>query len=334
MSEATYNERAMTDYLLGCLPDAEAERYDELSIADDDFAAALSACEKDLVDAYVRGELDGRALDQFRLHYLASPLRRDNIAFAKALQVFAERSAAVVPGKDVTDGARTRGWFAALSTFLAPRPALQWGLAAGVLIILVAGGWFMIDNLRLRQQMSQAQIRRTELQQREQILQQQLEAEHAANAKAEQELAQVRAEREHLDQELKKQNGPERTTQEEPSLPGQTSLASFVLSPGLRGVGQLQTLSIPPGSRRVALRLNLEPNDFPAYRVALIDQSTHQTLWRSGKLRAEPANNGQAVSVSFSAELLKSQTYVVQVSGVSANGKNEVMSDYPFKVVK
>ena len=335
MSEATYNEQAMADYLLGCLPDAEAERYDELSVADDEFAAALSACEKDLVDAYVQGELAGRALEQFRLHYLASPLRRDKVTFAKALQVFAERSAADVRSKDATDGAIRQGWFAALSTFLAPRPALQWGLAAGVLILLVAGGWFTIDNLRLRQQMSQAQIRRDELQQREQALQQQLEAQHAANSKAEQELAQVRAERERLDQELKKQNGQERTTQPQPpSLPGQTSIASFILTPGLRGVGQIQTLSIPPGSRRVALQLNLEPNDYQAYRVALIDQSNHQTLWQSGRLSAHSGDSGKAVSVSFSSGLLKPQTYVMQVSGVSANGKIEVMSDYPFKVVK
>jgi hypothetical protein len=259
MSEATNKEQAMTDYLLGCLPDAEAERYDELSVADEDFAAALSVCERDLVDAYVRGELAGRVLEQFRLHYLASPLRRDKVTFAKALQVFAEQSVADVRSKDVTDGASRQGWFAALSSFLAPRPALQWGLAVGVLILLVAGGWFAIDNLRLRQQMSQAQIRRDELQQREQALQQQLEAEHAANSKAEQELAQVRAERERLDQELKRQNGQERTTQPQPPL--QASIASFILTPGLRGVGQIQTLHIPPSSGRVALQFNLEPND-------------------------------------------------------------------------
>lgn len=135
-------------------------------------------------------------LEQFKVHYLASPRRRDKVIFAKALQAFADQRAADVRSKDATDDAIRQGWFAALSSFLAPRPALQWGVAAVVLILLVTGGWFTIDNLRLRQQISQAQIRRDELQQREQALQQQLEAQHAANSKAEQELAQVRAERE------------------------------------------------------------------------------------------------------------------------------------------
>lgn len=84
----------------------------------------------------------------------------------------------------------------------------------------------------------------------------------------------------------------------------------------------------------MALQLNLDPNDYQAYRVALIDQSNHQTLWQSGSLSAHSGAGGKAVSVSFPAGLLKPQTYVVQVSGVSANGKIEVMSDYPFKVVK
>jgi hypothetical protein len=327
MSEATYNEQGLADYLLGCLPKADAERYDELSVADDEFAAALSVCEKDLVDAYVQGDLTGRVLEQFRLHYLTSPLRRDKVTFAKALQVFAARGAADVRRKDLPDGASRQGWLAALSTFLAPRPALQWGVVAGVLLLLLAGGWFMFDNLRLRQQMSQAQIRRDELRQREQALQQQLEAEHAANSKAEQELAQVRAERERLDQELRKQTQPS-------PLPGQTSVASLILSPGLRGAGRIQSLSIPPGSTRVALQLKLEPNDYRSYSVALIDQSNHQTLWRSGQLKAHSGKNGEAISVSFPSSLLKPQTYVMQVSGVSANGKTEVMSDYPFKVVK
>ncbi len=150
MSETTHNEQAMTDYLLGCLPDADAARYDEFSVADDDFAAALSVCENDLVDAYVQGELAGQVLEQFRLHYLASPLRRDKVTFAKAWQAFAERGAADVRSKDVTDGASRQGWFAALSSFLAPRPALQWGVVAGVLVLLLAGGFAVVAFTLLR----------------------------------------------------------------------------------------------------------------------------------------------------------------------------------------
>jgi hypothetical protein len=66
----------------------------------------------------------------------------------------------------------------------------------------------------------------------------------------------------------------------------------------------------------------------------LIDQPNNQTRWPSGKLTNPLGDNGKAVSVSFSSGLLKPQTYVMQVPCVSANGKSEVMSDYPFKFVK
>jgi hypothetical protein len=66
----------------------------------------------------------------------------------------------------------------------------------------------------------------------------------------------------------------------------------------------------------------------------LLDQSNHQELWRSGKLKAGSRGDDRTLKVSFSAGLLKPQGYALQVSGISANGQSEVLSDYPFKVVK
>src|ERR1700737_3619454 len=80
-----YDDRVLTRYLLGALPGEEAERFDELSIADDEFASRLSAGENDLVDAYIRGEPSGEHLEQFKSFYLSSPKRREKVTFAEAL---------------------------------------------------------------------------------------------------------------------------------------------------------------------------------------------------------------------------------------------------------
>jgi hypothetical protein len=207
MSEATYNDQSIAEYLVGALPTAEAEAYDELSLTDDEFAAALSACEKDLLDAYVQGELSGSVLERFESHYLASPLRREKLEFAQAFKGWAEKSA--TPQTPSAEGKKrgekpTAGWSSAFSIFLAQRPAFQWGLAFAVLVLLFVGGWFVFQNAQLRQQSLQAEARRDELLQREQQLQKELEGRRAANAATEQELANVRAERERLEQELKK----------------------------------------------------------------------------------------------------------------------------------
>jgi hypothetical protein len=53
------NDAVLVRYLLGSLPVDEAEPIEEASIVDDDLSARLNAIERDLVDSYVRGELEG-----------------------------------------------------------------------------------------------------------------------------------------------------------------------------------------------------------------------------------------------------------------------------------
>jgi hypothetical protein len=83
------------------------------------------------------------------------------------------------------------------------------------------------------------------------------------------------------------------------------------------------------------MQLQLEPNDYSAYRVALLDQSGGQILWRSGTLRARAAaGDSQSLTVRFRASLLKPQAYMLRVYGSKTNGESEILGDYPFKVVE
>ena len=106
MTKVTYNNETMTAYLLGSLPEAETEQLDELSFTDDEFAAELMAAEKDLVDAYVHGELRGAKLEQFKTYYLASPVRREKVKFAQAFQEFAAKNIAETAEEALCPGAR------------------------------------------------------------------------------------------------------------------------------------------------------------------------------------------------------------------------------------
>lgn len=325
MSNST-NQEVITQYLLGALPEVEKERLDELSVTSEEFADSLRASEKDLIDAYVQGELSGSMLAQFESHYLASPVRRERVQFAEAFQIFAKtQTGSSIRGPAELDRKRKGGWISTLNIFGGHYPALQWGLAAAAVVFIVAGAFLLWQNARLRQQMSIEQAHRDELQQREMQLQQELDQQRASNTAIEQELAQVREERARMEEELKKSG----------QLPASgTGMFSFVLTPQLRGAGQPKSVSIPANTGRVTVQLNVEPNDYQTFAVVLLDQSNHQELWRSGKLKARSKGNAQALSVSFSTSLLKPQAYTLQVSGISASGKSEVMSDYPFKVVK
>lgn len=116
--------------------------------------------------------------------------------------------------------------------------------------------------------------------------------------------------------------------------PPSVSVASFVLTPQMRGTGQIQTLAIPAQTDSVAMELELEPVDYPAYEVVLLDQSDNRTLWHSDKLRARTKGNNQTLSISFPAGLLKSRTYLLRVTSDAPKGVPEIVSDYPIQVVK
>jgi hypothetical protein len=313
-------DQVMTQYLLGSLSEAETERLDELSVTSQEFAESLSASEKDLIDAYVQGELSGTTLAQFESRYLASPIRRGRVEFAEAFQVFAKNQKVVNdPGtrRAIALDKKAKGsWFSKI--FPKQQAALQWGLAIVALIFIVVSAILLLRNSRLHQQMS---LDQAELQQREIQLKKELDDQRASKIRIEQELTRIREERQQLEDKLKNS--------------GQLStIFSFVLTPQLRGVGQAKSVSLPANTSHVKVQLNLEPNDYQTFVVALIDQSNHQELWTSGKLKTNSRGDDKRLNVSFSATLLKAQHYSLRVSGISANGQSEVLSDYPFNVSK
>jgi hypothetical protein len=118
-----HDDELVIAYLLGAAPQDETERLDELSIVDDEFALRLSTAENGLVDAYVRGELSGERLTQFQNVYLATPKRRQKVAFAKSLVSLAGARGPVASGP--------KRPFARFP---------QWAIAAAACVVLIAGG--------------------------------------------------------------------------------------------------------------------------------------------------------------------------------------------------
>lgn len=348
MEKTAYNQQKLRAYLVGALAEDEAEIFDELSFTDDSFAEELNAAEKDLVDIYVRGELAGAELENFKNHYLASPMRREKIEFAGAFQIFAEQKIAETE-KEATEEKTKRSFgeiLKGLDIFGGFRYALQFGFAAAVLLLMIAGGWLWSENRRLTEQAGETERRRERLLQREQELQKQLETEQSRTEEIADELARLREERQRLEELNREKEQKEQIIAEQkkaerqriqlpskqPSAPSRLNIASFILAPPLRGGSQIPNLSVPPKTDAVAAQLQLEADDYPAYRVALVNQ-TGQTLWQSGRLKAKKAGAGKVLSVRFPAKLLKSGIYSLNVSGIGTDGAAEEISSYPIRVV-
>ena len=111
-------------------------------------------------------------------------------------------------------------------------------------------------------------------------------------------------------------------------------MVAFVLMPQMRGGGQIQTLSIPPGTGSAAIQLQLEPNDYAVYQVTLLDLSTGQTLWQSRKLQGRASGGNKSLNLSLPASLLRPQSYQLSVAGLSPDNAAEILRDYSFRVVK
>jgi len=320
MSENPNHSQVAVQYLLGTLSESETERLDELSFTDDEFAESLRAAENDLMDAYAQGELSEADRKQFVLHYLGTTRKRERLKFAQGLYEWAEREESAEVKPRVSEP-RKQHWFPGRVLFGAQPLAVRWGAALAALILLVATGILLFQNLRLRQQLRETQARSDELRQSEQKLQEEMQAQRSAAAAAEQEIARLQNERQRSEPEPAKSGT-------EPAPAG--GIVSLILAPPLRGAAEVRTLSVPPGANRVRVLLQLEAADYSAYRVELVDPVARQTLWRRPNLK--PSRQG--LDISFPADLLKPRHYLLRVIGITSGAGSEIVGDYPFKVVR
>jgi hypothetical protein len=111
-------------------------------------------------------------------------------------------------------------------------------------------------------------------------------------------------------------------------------IASFVLSPGRRGAGEILTIALPPGSDVVRLQLPLEGGRFASFTASLHDARTNQVVWQSaGADLHTSAGPKPAVIVTFPAALLKPRAYLLDLQGVRADGASEPLGPYVFQVM-
>jgi hypothetical protein len=305
------DDRRLSRYLIGSLADEEMERLDELSVVDDEFASRLSAAENDLVDAYVRGQLSGETLTRFESHYLSSPARREKVRFAETLHAYQSRAASAT-----AQSTPRRRWL------VFPDRVPRWGFAAVALVVLAAAGYLLLDNLRLRSLMNESRAARASLEEGEQQLQRQLMGQQAATADTAKELARVRESLAQLEARATMSQQGDRT-----------AVLSFVLAAPTRGAADIPTLAIPAGTDAVRLRLELEADDFPRYRVALRDPARDRIIWRGDNVRPTAGGDAKALSITLNAGLLRPQIYRVEITGVPARDIPGLVSGYSFRVV-
>jgi hypothetical protein len=308
-SDHDVDDDALVRYLTGRVTSEEAERFDELSIADDGLAERLRAIENDLVDAYARGELTGTARDAFTAGYLAAPGHREKVKFAEALYA---REKKPTPR-------------AGLATQrLSPRRFLipYWGGAVAALLLIAVTGLLVAQNLKLQREIADARTTRATLEQRQRDLQGQLSSERTARTQIASELARVR-------DALAAGAIRDRVSETH----GVASLVSFLLMPSRRGIADVPQIAIPRATREIEIRLLLESDEFASYRVTLRDPGSDRPIWRSPLLASARSSDGQVVRTSVPTTRLASRHYMFELTGIPKAGEPDVIASYPVAVV-
>jgi hypothetical protein len=111
-------------------------------------------------------------------------------------------------------------------------------------------------------------------------------------------------------------------------------VATLVLAPQLRSARQLPAVALAGGTGDLAVRLDLEPVDYPAYDVALVASSGDRVVWRTDRLIARTAGARKFIDLRVPATVLTPQDYLIRVSGVPARGAPEIAGEYRFSVVR
>jgi len=124
-------DKRLTDYLLGYLPEPEEIRLEEEYLANPDTQSRLLIVEDELVDAYVQGELSAQERKQLEDRFLASPRGRRKLELAKSLMTIASSQKPSSKPKP------------------SPLFSMRWVFAAATLILVLVVTW------RIRQKASQ-----------------------------------------------------------------------------------------------------------------------------------------------------------------------------------
>lgn len=138
-------------YLLGDLSEEQQVEVEDRAFGDKEYLGALEAAEVDLIDAWVRGELNKSERRAFEARFLTSPQRRHKVEFARALTRVASES-------ELLSAPSERLWRWPF--------ALQWAAGLACVLCVTAATWFAVENSAMRSRVSTLEAR---LQQQQQL---------------------------------------------------------------------------------------------------------------------------------------------------------------------
>lgn len=325
------NDKQIEDYLLGQLDEAEQCQVELKFLKNAEFLDTLRAAEDDLIDDYIGNELDDEERKRFEQVLSNAPHRVEKIRFARE---FMRNLAEQLPTTATSD---TRHAFWGIFNSLRNRNfQLRLANALAIALLLAGGLWFYIALRQTRSELAQLQQQKSFAEEQQKLFKQQAENDRARKKELEGELASEREQR--IQQEEisgQNQGGSGSTGEQLTGSRSASTIASFVLSPGLtRGSDEPERLALPRGAQVMRLQLDLEAGDDYKTLRAELRTTGGNVVWSEGALQVIQAAGGRSVRLSLPTGLLQSGEYELTLRAATSPRTFEDIGYYYFSVLK
>jgi len=302
------DDELLRSYLLGELPEPEADRLEQRLLAEDELFDLMEALEAELLAAGSRGELPAAERERVLRRLASSPQGRERLALAKALNTVAEGLSKKAPSPVVP----FRGHAAA------PKAVFQWTALAAAGLLMVAGlSWF---SRQAPQEGSSGPLATHER-----------PAPASPVAPAPEESPAPPAPSAQTPRQPQRVI-PERLAGKDDAATKRPELVKAVLMLSLttlRGAEEVEELRLPPGADIAEIQIDLEGLEDSGSFHAAVRSKDNGTIWEKSGLKSRRLDWGTALVLEVPAGLLTPGEYEV---AVTAGTETEEMTQ-EFKVV-
>lgn len=266
MRQNQIDDELVRSYLMGELPEPEADRLEERLLVEDELFDLMEALEAELLAACSRDELGPAERERVLSRLASSPQGRERLALAKALNMVADGLSKEAPAPVLPFHRRAAP----------PKAVFQWAALAAAGLLMVAGlSWFSRQTPQAGSSGPLAAHERPAPASPVAPAPQGKPIPPASNA-----------------QTLREpQRTPERVAekQEAPAKRSAPVKAVFALSlMTLRGAEEIEELHLPPGADIAELQIDLEGlEDSESFRAA-VRSKDKGTVWEQSGLKSRP----------------------------------------------
>lgn len=341
MKQTLDNEQQAIAYLFGELKGAERDDFEERLFLDEDFGLFINQVENDLIDDYVRGEMESGDKSKFENAYLTSETGRRKIRGAQILQekLFDEKHNKIV----FAEAPKASLWQIFAGFFR--MPGLVWaGAMSAILVLLFGGIWFL----------NQKPLERAEIDNKNFAAVTPTPMPAPRNVNLPEDQSNTATEKTNINLESKtpnnvNQNLPSnsktpvrdvtppkpaadrpRSRQKTNTVPPPPKVFAFSLQPPLRS-SKRPVLRIPAETQTVRLRLFDDFGEKYDRYFAELNDGVGKAVW-SREFTAGKKRPLKSITINIPREKFKTGSYELAVSGITPEGSVEEINFYNFVV--